>query len=223
MMKNFVLLAVALGGIFLVPQCSIAQKRITARPLAQEKTFRVAIDAGGGGQSKGDVVAGVAAKDINLSLARKLKTELETRGIQVVMTRTEDKRIPLSDRVKFVEKQKIDCLVSLQVNNSSQHPNLPLYVVNYKGFPSEILANLLNSHLAKTPETVRIKDSKQLSTTTYAPLFFVLRKVSAPATVVSGNLTFLRNSQAQDRMVQSISDGITDFFQGKWKKQRRID
>ena len=214
-MKKFILLAAILGGAVLVTQPVFAGETVTPKLLGQQSQFCVAIDAGHGGQDKGDVVAGVAAKDLNLLLARKLKKELEVRGIRVVMTRADDSYITLLDRTTFVGRQNVDCFVALRADDNSKYPKLPPYSVSYQRSESALLANFLNNNLkeAANASDNPLKPAKMLN-------YYVLRKIAAPAAMVSGDLTLLKNPKAQDKLIQSLADGIADFSNLKGRSQR---
>lgn len=57
-----------------------------------KKPITIVIDAGHGGSDPGKVgVNGALEKDINLAVALKLEKNLKQQGVNVVMTRTEDK------------------------------------------------------------------------------------------------------------------------------------
>ena len=61
-----------------------------------QKNYLVVIDPGHGGHDSGAVgYGGVFEKDITLAISLKLKQELNKRGIRVVLTRSNDKFIPL--------------------------------------------------------------------------------------------------------------------------------
>jgi N-acetylmuramoyl-L-alanine amidase len=79
----------------------------------------VAIDAGHGGTDPGNPCLfcpkGVTEKQVTLGIARKLRTELERRGIAVVMTRTKDTLIGLYDRARFCT-EACDLFVSIHVD-----------------------------------------------------------------------------------------------------------
>lgn len=81
------------------------------------KGLVIGIDAGHGGCDSGAVgPTGVKEKEINLDVAKKLKTELENAGAQVVMTRADDTNTPLYDRPKMAKDADALILVSLHAN-----------------------------------------------------------------------------------------------------------
>lgn len=82
-------------------------------------THKVAVDAGHGGTDPGTgclfCPRGVREKDVTLAIARQLRTELERRGIGVVMTRTTDTLINLYERARFC-RDDCDLFVSIHVD-----------------------------------------------------------------------------------------------------------
>lgn len=82
----------------------------------------IVIDAGHGGYDPGALgppgVYGPFEKDFNLQIALAAKGYLESRGAKVIMTRSGDDYIPLSERVTEVIKNKPDISVSVHGNSS---------------------------------------------------------------------------------------------------------
>ncbi len=71
-----------------------------ANPFSGEVGL-VIIDAGHGGNDPGAIAFGAMEKDITLEIAKKLESELERKGVETVLTRTEDTTLSLENRVKF--------------------------------------------------------------------------------------------------------------------------
>jgi len=80
----------------------------------------IAIDAGHGGDDIGvKGPGGTTEKDLTLAVARKLKAGIEGRlGIRVLLTRDEDRGVPIDDRVAIANNSKADLLISLHANAS---------------------------------------------------------------------------------------------------------
>jgi len=78
------------------------------------------IDAGHGGDDLGAKgLAGTAEKDVTLAIARKLKAAIEARlGLRVLMTRDDDRSVPVSDRTAIANNSKADMFISLHANAS---------------------------------------------------------------------------------------------------------
>lgn len=81
--------------------------------------YKVFIDPGHGGQDPGAVQNGYLEKNINLSLALKLKNELMKYGADVVMSRESDVTLSLEQRVAMANQANADLLISIHHNSST--------------------------------------------------------------------------------------------------------
>ena len=100
------------------PVTNAVTPRKTPRAAAQH---RVVVDAGHGGPDngmKGPLGGRITLyeKDITLAVAKKLAGELEARGIDVIMTRSTDTLIALSDRGRIANQRRGDLFISVHVN-----------------------------------------------------------------------------------------------------------
>ncbi len=120
------------GGVVMVP-VSFAKNNmgqlvgmVTAeRPpeVTVSKKFTIktiVLDAGHGGKDPGALSrrSRLREKDMNLTIAKKLKSILEDNGIKVVMTRSNDTFIPLPKRSKIANQSGADLFVSIHINAS---------------------------------------------------------------------------------------------------------
>ncbi len=92
-------------------------------PIAQASApsiRTIALDPGHGGEEIGAKgVGGAMEKDITLDVARRLKAAIEARlGIRVLLTREDDRLVPLDDRASIANNNKADLLISIHVNAS---------------------------------------------------------------------------------------------------------
>ena len=81
---------------------------------------KVVLDPGHGGKDPGAIgVGGIAEKDIVLAVAKKLERKLKQEmGVEVVLTRRDDRFIPLEDRTAIANAEGADLFVSLHMNAS---------------------------------------------------------------------------------------------------------
>jgi N-acetylmuramoyl-L-alanine amidase len=83
-------------------------------------THKVVVDAGHGGNDPGNpgrfLPRGVKEKHITLAIARRLRDQLESRGVQVIMTRDSDVAVGLFDRAPTC-LDDCDLFVSIHVNS----------------------------------------------------------------------------------------------------------
>jgi N-acetylmuramoyl-L-alanine amidase len=80
----------------------------------------IAIDPGHGGDDEGVKTAdGTKEKDLTLSIARRFKGAIEARlGLRVLLTRDDDRSVPVDERTSVANNNKADLFVSLHVNAS---------------------------------------------------------------------------------------------------------
>ena len=87
-------------------------------PLPATGVRTVVIDPGHGGDELGAQGSrGTLEKDITLSVARRLRTLIESRlGLRVFLTRDDDRTMSLDDRSAYANSQKADVFISIHAN-----------------------------------------------------------------------------------------------------------
>lgn len=92
---------------------------------------KICIDPGHGGKDSGALGFGRKEKDDVLKLALKIKDLLETQGVTVIMTRSTDKDITITNRTALANKEKCDYFLSLHrdafSNESANGSNIYIY------------------------------------------------------------------------------------------------
>jgi N-acetylmuramoyl-L-alanine amidase len=99
-----------------------AKTRQPAKPTVSG-IRKIVLDPGHGGKDPGAIgVGGITEKDLVLSIAKKLAVKLTRElGIEVILTRKDDRYVPLEDRTATANAEDADLFVSLHMNAS---PNL---------------------------------------------------------------------------------------------------
>jgi N-acetylmuramoyl-L-alanine amidase len=83
---------------------------------------RVVIDAGHGGNDPGATsMQHLTEKEVTLDVASRLKVLLTQKGFDVVVTRSDDRLIPLRDRARLANDSNGDIFVSIHVNSIQKH------------------------------------------------------------------------------------------------------
>jgi len=98
---------------------SLFKERYPARgrDLRASGIKRVVVDAGHGGKDPGAIgKSGLREKDVNLDIARRISNALRAMGLDVVMTRSSDKFIPLGKRVEIANESGADIFLSVHSN-----------------------------------------------------------------------------------------------------------
>lgn len=175
----------------------------------------VVIDAGHGGKDPGCMESSMWESEINLKMALKLQEKLEAKGVQVLMTRTDNEvTLSLAERAELANDHKADVFVSIHQNSytSSQVSGIEFfYKKDETG--SETLAKLFEENIQSdgSINSRGIKASGDLK---------VLRLSKGPAVLIeSGYLTNpaeeknLLSDSYQDKLMGYIADGIMDFLE----------
>jgi len=110
--------------LFFILSCVITLLLVTpvfaAKPSHQPTVKSVCIDPGHGGSDPGAVYQDLTEKAVNLDVANLLKSQLETYGYVVFMTRNDNNTtLSNADRYNFCNNKKASILVSIHHNASS--------------------------------------------------------------------------------------------------------
>lgn len=184
-----------------------------AKPLAG---LLIAVDAGHGGQDSGvcyfpdDLIE----KEINLDMAFRLRDALQAAGADVLLTRSDDRFVPLDERAGIANQAQADLFISLHVNQIPGHPECfgaqTFYFPNSQ--PAESLARSIQEELlAVDPENYR-----QIQPGEYK----VLRLTNMPGVIVEiGFMTnardreLLQGDEYRDAITGAIVAGIVKYVQ----------
>lgn len=86
---------------------------------AQPRRYFVVIDASHGGADRGEALSPtLAEKDVTLAMARRLRQELESRGITVVVLRDNDATVPMDDRAIFANSSHPAIYIAMHAASS---------------------------------------------------------------------------------------------------------
>jgi N-acetylmuramoyl-L-alanine amidase len=93
----------------------------SAPAVPQKPLPVIVIDPGHGGVETGAIgPSGLQEKDLTLDLARRLRTLLERQGATVVLTRDEDRVLPLDDRTAIANHNRAILFISIHLNASKR-------------------------------------------------------------------------------------------------------
>ena len=96
---------------------SAAAKGASDTAKKTEKKRIIVIDAGHGGKDPGCIgKGGTKEKDIVLSVAKKLQSQLQLAGFTVYLTRSGDKYLKLQERASIGEQRRADLFLSIHAN-----------------------------------------------------------------------------------------------------------
>jgi N-acetylmuramoyl-L-alanine amidase len=116
----------------------------------------IVIDPGHGGTDTGtrNVFNGHSEKEFTLDWARRLQAILETNGWTVWLTRTNDARLQLTDRVTFSSQHPADLFLSLHFNSAypdDEESGLETYCLTPHGMPSNLTRGFEDNALLTFP------------------------------------------------------------------------
>ncbi|MFI5246607.1 MAG: N-acetylmuramoyl-L-alanine amidase [Gemmatimonadales bacterium] len=152
----------------------------------------VVVDAGHGGPDNGmqgpiGQRTTLYEKDVTLAVAKKLARELESRGVDVLMTRVTDTLIALGDRGKIANRAKGDMFISIHVNAANPNWKDPAAA---RGFETYFLAE------AKTEDERRVAKMENE----------VVRFESSGDAASESGLDFILKDMAQNEQLRESSD-----------------
>jgi N-acetylmuramoyl-L-alanine amidase len=216
------------------PPSTVARTGISAPPPApgssvappiaagSSPSFAVVIDASHGGAERGAALTNdLAEKDVTLAFARVLRTELEARGIAVVMLRDSDSLLTIDQRAAMANARR--SALYLNLHAASQGTGVRIYSANIpngsgnrgawidwdsaqtNALPtSRDLVNAASSELQKRRITVRILP---------APLR-PLNNVLSPAFAIelappSANVSDINSATYQQPIAAAVADIVS--------------
>mgnify|MGYP005869972407 CR=1 FL=1 len=194
----------------------------------EQKQAVVVIDPGHGGTDPGKVgIDGQLEKDINLAVAKKLKTYLEASDVKVVLTRdvdtglysskdTHKKMADMKKRCQLIEEAKPDLVISIHQNSYPEEYVHGAQVFYYNGSSGgEQLAGLIQTQLVQDLDPENHRQIKPNDS------YYLLKKTKG--TIVIVECGFLSNAAEagklcdeayQDRVAWSIHKGILQYING---------
>lgn len=169
--------------------------------------YLVVVDAGHGGPDNGMTgpIGGgprLVEKDITLSVARLLAQELRNKGVDVLMTRTTDTLIALSDRGRIANRNKGDVFVSVHVNATGSRGSS---AARERGFETYFLAE------AKSEDALRVErmenEAVKFETGAYAPK-------GDPLSFIINDMAQNEHLRESDDLAETIQQGLKTFHPG---------
>lgn len=197
----------------------------TAKPTGSEHyneaqvSAVIVIDAGHGGLDGGAVgkISKVREDGLNLIVAQKLKTELESHGMTVVMTRTdanalgESKQADMSKRRQIVLDANPDLLISVHMNSIPDTRCIGPQIFYMEGSTlGEKAAAAIQKAMNEGTGNKRVSMEEN---------YYMLRAGGKPGVIVEcgflSNATeeqLLQQDDYQTKLAQLICTGVLDYF-----------
>lgn len=174
----------------------------------------IVVDPGHGGSSTGASYSGVKESELNLSIAKILAEELRALGASVVMTRTGDRDVSLSDRAAMANRLEADLFLSVHCNVSETNPKAMGVYTAYHGGSAEShrAAMLLKDAMvsaAGVPD-MGAHDRSDLAVLRLTKMSAVLLECGFMST--PEELELLRQPEHQRALSQGAARGTALFF-----------
>ncbi len=186
-------------------------------PAAEEEealSGLVVLDPGHGGSANGAAYGGVAEKDLNLAIASQAARLLEEAGLTVVMTRSDDRDVPLYRRSGLANSLGADLFVSVHCNASLTNPEARGVYTAAAERQSEgwVLAEVLR-------QTMMDAAGAEDMGTEPRPNLAVLRTAQVPAALVEcgymstpAELALLAAPDYQLQLAHGIAEGVVTYL-----------
>lgn len=205
----------------------------TMRHLLNHKPDKitVAIDAGHGGFDPGKVgINNALEKDINLSIANKLKSLLEQNDIKVIMTREDNeglyeqsdqnkKLVDMKKRVSIINSSDAFIAISIHQNSYTQENSWGAQVFYYqKSDEGKILAETIQKSMVKSLNDGNHRMAKSNNS------YYMLKQINCPLVIVEcgflsnrAEADLLCKDYYQENVAWAIHLGIMEYI-NKYKK-----
>lgn len=174
----------------------------------------VTIDPGHGGKDPGAIgIGGLREKDIVLPISQRVAEILERQGIAVVMTRSNDEFISLTERVQMARQARSTIFVSIHANAISlRRPDVNGIETYYHSPSSQRLAQSIHNSML---QNLDVRDRR-----VRRARFFVIRNNPVPAVLVeTGFVTGAEDARKladpdfRSQMAEAIAQGILQYLQ----------
>jgi len=215
MRKEFLVFGLALAGALVTTEASGAtptprsQTRAAVSPDGARPATTIVIDAGHGGFDRGGIPRQrVPESMMNLDVAQRLKTVLQSYGYRVVMTRDSDVFIPLGTRVAIANSYRDAIFVCIHFNATgrSSANGIETYFYSSQSLP---LASAIHYYVAGgAPSENRGVRRRG---------FYVLRNTRIPAVLVEcGFLTnpteaqYAQSVTYRQKLADEIARGVRE-------------
>ena len=175
-----------------------ADREVPIATLFGLQVRTIVIDPGHGGRDPGAVgPTGLTEKDVTLDVAKRLKRRLERDyGYTILMTREDDRKMSLHQRVDFTKEHDADLFISIHVNAlpvdtlttvetyyfSPEADTKTLRLAALENADSDFsIAEMVNS-FEKIGNTMKFQESKQLATSIQRTLYRNIRRINGDVT-----------------------------------------
>jgi N-acetylmuramoyl-L-alanine amidase CwlD len=188
------------------------------------------IDPGHGGVDGGANKDGIMEKDINLTIAIKLKTILEKKGFQVILSREKDisldnldassqsrHRRDLNARVNAINNSGAALYLSIHVNNNPKKPSASGSIVFYNDKLPE--NKMIADSIQQSLNSISVKGEKRTIHDPQSSNFYLVRNAKVPGVLVE--TAFLSNDEERklllddafcEQLAEALAKGVKAYL-----------
>jgi N-acetylmuramoyl-L-alanine amidase len=201
--------------------------------VPSEKKLVVVLDPGHGGQDSGAICGEVLEKDLTLDVALRTELLLRSEGFTTVLTRDDDRHVPLAQRAALGNREGNSVFVSIHFNDSpregasgvetyyslrqSSRPGFLWWLPFFHQTDSSPLAAESES-LAGAIQTALVAGTNAFNRGIKAEQFYVLANVQRPAALIEGgfmtnkaDIAMLTSAEYRGQLASAISRGLVQY------------
>ena len=192
----------------------------------------VFLDPGHGGRDPGAVYNGLREKDLNMSIYRKLRSELEKLGYTVLTSRDTDVYVDyVTERSEMVNKTDADVFISIHFNATgvpgANRSGVETYIYEPDPDITPRINKVAHNHPIRLSESKRLADNIHNSVVSIAGAndrgvrgsnYAVLRETVKPAVLLelgyidSPEYKKISDDKYQNKLVEGIVTGLRNFY-----------
>ena len=192
----------------------------------------VFLDPGHGGRDPGAVYNGLREKDLNMSIYRKLRSELEKLGYTVLTSRDKDVYVDyVTERSEMVNKTDADVFISIHFNATgvpgANRSGVETYIYEPDPYVKPRINKVAHDDPTRLSESKRLADNIHNSVVSVAGAndrgvhgsnYAVLRETVKPAVLLelgyidSPEYKKISDDKYQNKLVEGIVTGLRNFY-----------
>ena len=192
----------------------------------------VFLDPGHGGRDPGAVYNGLREKDLNMSIYRKLRSELEKLGYTVLTSRDSDVYVDyVTERSEMVNKTDADVFISIHFNATgvpgANRSGVETYIYEPDDDIKPRINKVAHDNPARLSESKRLADNIHNSVVSVAGAndrgvhgsnYAVLRETVKPAVLIelgymdSPEYKKISDDKYQNKLVEGLVKGLRNFY-----------
>jgi|GEM_PF-336453 len=233
--RKSILSAVAILIILIFISCTLFIYSRPANSFSDPQSGIVVIDPGHGGVDGGTNKDGILEKDINLAIAKKLRSYLEQNAYKVIMTREEDVSLDnlndssssrhqrdLNARLDIINNSNAQLFISIHVNCNLNKPATDGSIVFYseKYQENQQLAYLLQ----RSFNSMVVDGVKRTVHDPQVSDYFLLKHSKIPGVIAetafisnAAERKHLTEEPFQEQLAKAISVGVEKYLTGNYE------